>query len=313
MKKVCLVVMALLTAGSAWGFDAGSSCVTCHSNRSKLKELGAEGMYLDPAQVDREVGMKGKPTCEDCHLGNPTAGEKTDAHKGMLAPFLVAVGKNHKGEAISRAAAGDLQPLVPKGTGMNSMIPKGDPQKLDAVGIKKIIGIQWHDHDPETMAYFPKVAEQTCGRCHAKEVKDYNHSAKGLKKYQRAFRSWSEKQPGPQNCGMWPGQNEEGLRNQTAVPYTKAMNNTMNVPAICAMHPVMTVTLNRWPAREPTPSASLTPQAATAAAGPASAMPGQWTGGVARAMYGASMLFQIPCPKASMSKLVWSALTVTNR
>jgi len=227
MKKVCLVVMALLTAGSAWGFDAGSSCVTCHSNRSKLKELGAEGMYLDPAQVDREVGMKGKPTCEDCHLGNPTAGEKTDAHKGMLAPFLVAVGKNHKGEAISRAAAGDLQPLVPKGTGMNSMIPKGDPQKLDAVGIKKIIGIQWHDHDPETMAYFPKVAEQTCGRCHAKEVKDYNHSAKGLKKYQRAFRSWSEKQPGPQNCGMWPGQNEEGLRNQTAVPYTKAMNNTM--------------------------------------------------------------------------------------
>ena len=100
--------MALLMTGSAWGFDAGSSCVTCHSNRVKLKELGAEAMYLDPVQVDREVGMKGKPACVDCHLGNPTAADKTEAHKGMLAPFLVAVGKNHKGEAISRAAAGAL-------------------------------------------------------------------------------------------------------------------------------------------------------------------------------------------------------------
>ena len=130
MKKVSMMVLVLLSAASvAWGFDTGSSCVVCHSDRAKLKELGAEAMYLDPAQVDREVGMQGKPTCVDCHLGDPKATDKVAAHKGMLAPFLVAAGKNHKGQAVSREAAGALQPLVPKGTGMNSMIPKGDPQE----------------------------------------------------------------------------------------------------------------------------------------------------------------------------------------
>ncbi len=227
MKTVLAGLLMLAMAVVAWGGDAGSGCVTCHSDRAKLKELGGEAMYLDPAQVDREVGMKGKPTCVDCHLGNPRAVDKVDAHNGMLAPFLMVAGKKYKGQAVSRETAGALQPLVPKGHGIGTMIPKGDPKKLEAAGIKKIIDIQWHDRDPETMAYAPKVAEQTCGRCHAKEVKDYNHSGKGLLKYQRAFRSWSEKQPGPQNCGMWPGQNEEGLRKETAVPYTKAMNGAM--------------------------------------------------------------------------------------
>ncbi|CAH2032005.1 cytochrome C [Trichlorobacter ammonificans] len=227
MKMLWLAVAGLLVTASAWGFDAASGCVNCHGNRKQMKELGAEAMYLDPAQVDREVGMQGKPTCTDCHLGNPAAADKTAAHTGMLAPFLVAAGKNHKGQAVSREAAGALQPLVPKGNGMASMIPKGDPKKLDAAGIKRIIGIQWHDRDPETMAYAPKVAQQTCGKCHAKQVTDYNSSAKGLTKNQRAFRDWSDKQPGPQNCGMWPGQNEEGIRNRTSIPYTKAMNGAM--------------------------------------------------------------------------------------
>lgn len=227
MRKAGWLLVMLLMVGTAWGFDAGSSCVSCHSDRSKLKELGAEAMYLDPLQVDREVGMKGKPTCVDCHLGDPKATDKTGAHKGMLAPFLVAAGKSHKGQAVSRETAGALQPLVPKGHGMNSMIPKGDPHKLATAGIKKIVSLQWHDRDQQTLAYAPKIAEQTCGRCHTKEVKEYNQSAKGLLKHQRAFRDWSEKQPGPQNCGMWPGQNEELLRSRTAVPYTAAMNNAM--------------------------------------------------------------------------------------
>ncbi len=228
MKKVSMMVLVLLSAaGMAWGFDAGSSCVGCHSDRAKLKELGAEAMYLDPAQVDREVGMQGKPTCIDCHLGDPKATDKAAAHKGMLAPFLVAAGKNHKGQAVSREAVGALQPLVPKGSGMTSMVPKGDPKKLEAAGIKKVVGIHWHDRDQETLAYAPKIAQQTCGRCHDKAVKEYNSSAKGLTKNQRAFRDWSEKQPGPQNCGMWPGQNEEGIRSQTSVPYSKAMHGAM--------------------------------------------------------------------------------------
>lgn len=219
--------VVLLTAAAAWGFDAGSSCVTCHGDKAKMKELGAEAMYLDPAQVDREVGMKNKPTCVDCHLGDPKAQDKTAAHNGLLRPFLVAAGKKHKGEAISREEAGALQPLTPKGTSMSSMIPKGDPKKLEQAGIKRIVNIHWHDRDRETMGYSPKIAEQTCGRCHSKEVKDYNSSTKGLSKMQRAFRSWSDKNPGPHNCGVWPGENEEALRAGTSVPYSKQQNNTM--------------------------------------------------------------------------------------
>lgn len=225
MKSLMTAVLVLMTVAAAWGFDAGSSCVTCHGNKAGMKALGAEAMYLDPAQVDREVAMKGKPTCVDCHLGNPAAAEKTAAHEGLLRPFLVGAGKKLKGQAISREDAGAMQPLVPGGKGMNSMIPKGDPKRLEAAGVNKIAGLQWHDRDPETMAYSPKVAEQTCGRCHGKETKEYNSSAKGLLKHQRAYRSWSEQLPGPQNCGMWFGQNEETLRKGTAVPYTKGQNS----------------------------------------------------------------------------------------
>lgn len=225
MKTVLTAVLLLLTVAAAWGFDAGSSCVVCHGDKEKMKALGAESMFLDPAQVDKEVGMKGKPTCVDCHQGNPALHEKDAAHAGLLRPFLVGVGKKLKGQAISREDAGAMQPIVPKGKGMGSMIPKGDPQKLEAAGVNKIVGIEWHDRDRETMAYSPKVAEQTCGRCHNKEVKDYNTSAKGLLKHQRAYRSWAEQLPGPQNCGMWFGQNEERIKGETSVPFTKAQNN----------------------------------------------------------------------------------------
>ena len=224
VRVAVTIVTVFLTAVASWGFDAGSSCVTCHGDKAGMKALGAESMYLDPAQVDREVAMQGKPSCVDCHHGNPAAREKEASHTGMLRPFLVGVGKKLKGEAISREDAGAMQPLVPNGKGMSSMIPKGDPKKLEAAGANKIVGLQWHDRDRETMAYSPKVAEQTCGRCHAKEVKEYNSSAKGLMKHQRAYRSWAEKLPGPQNCGMWFGQNGERITSETSVPYTKAQN-----------------------------------------------------------------------------------------
>ena len=93
MKTVIAVALLLLTAGTAWGFDPESSCVVCHGNQGKMKELGAEAMYLDPARVDQEVNMQGKPTCVDCHLGDSKAQDKEAAHQGVLRPFLVGAGK----------------------------------------------------------------------------------------------------------------------------------------------------------------------------------------------------------------------------
>lgn len=222
-----LFITLLFALGSqpAWGFDAKSSCVSCHGDKEKMKALGNEALFLDPAAVDREVGMKGEPSCTDCHLGDKNGADAATAHQGMVRPFVMAVGKKVKGEAVSRSEIG-LTPLEPKkkGSPMGAMLPKGDEKLLEQKEIKRITGLFYHDRDPETFAYSPKVATQTCGRCHTKEVKDYNSSSKGLLKHQRAYASFAEQLPGPQNCGPWFGNNYEQLKKDTAVPYSPQMN-----------------------------------------------------------------------------------------
>ncbi|QWV99559.1 cytochrome C [Geomonas nitrogeniifigens] len=227
MKAIAIVVLSLVVSGTAWGLDADSQCIVCHSDRNMLKSLGAEAMYLDPAQVDREVNMPGV-TCVDCHLGAANEKDKENAHRGMLRPFLVGVGPRVKGEALSRQAAGAVKALVPRSSDMEALTPEGDPAKLAGLGIKAVAGIHWQDRDPKTFAFSPDIARKTCGRCHAQEVQDYASSEMGLLKHQRSFRKWSEQLPGPQNCGMWFGQNYDNLRSQTAVPYSEAQNDASN-------------------------------------------------------------------------------------
>ena len=214
----------VLAAGTVSAYDATSSCVKCHGDREKMKSLGAESMYLDPAAVDKEVAMGGAPTCTDCHKGDPAALTKEAAHKGLLRPFVSAAGKKVKGEAVYRSEIG-LAPLVPaKGSAMMSMVPKGDKDLLQKNEIKKILGLYYHDRDPKTFAYSPNIARDTCGKCHAKEVKDYNSSSKGLMKHQRAYVSYAEQLPGPQNCGAWFGNNYERLRDEASVPFSMQQN-----------------------------------------------------------------------------------------
>lgn len=220
-----VIMFTLIAFSPTFAFDPESSCVRCHGNLEKMKTLGWESMYLDPAQVDREVGMKGSPTCTDCHMGDPAAMEKDAAHKGLLKPFVMAAGKKVKGEALSRSDIG-LTPLVPRkqGSPMGGMVPKGEQELLKKNEVKKILGLYYHDRDPQTFAYSPKIATETCGKCHARETSQYNASSKGLLKHQRAYLSFSEKLPGPQNCGAWFGNNYERLKGETAVPFTQQQN-----------------------------------------------------------------------------------------
>lgn len=221
---VTALLALVLWAGGAAAYDAASGCVKCHGDLEQMKSLGGESMYLDPAAVDREVAMGGAPTCTDCHKGDAAALDKEAAHRGLLRPFVSAAGKKVKGEAVYRTDIG-LAPLVPaKGSAMTAMIPKGDKELLQKNEIKKVLGLYYHDRDPKTFAYSPDIARDTCGKCHAKEVQDYNASSKGLMKHQRAYRSYQEELPGPQNCGAWFGNNYERLRDETSAPFTPGQN-----------------------------------------------------------------------------------------
>lgn len=202
-KTVFILILALLTV-SAYAYDKDSSCVKCHGDKVMMKKLGTPQLYLDPAEVDKEVNMGGV-ACVDCHLGDSTKLNKDEAHKGMPRPFYAAIGKNHKYQAVGREIT-NYDPIEPKGTNRTKLLlRKPDPKLAKKLGIKKLTQLYYHDHDPKTMAYDPAIAMKTCGNCHEDVVKEYEKSGMGTNKYQRAFTHWTKSPPGPQNCGMWYG------------------------------------------------------------------------------------------------------------
>ncbi|MDY0185439.1 MAG: cytochrome c3 family protein [Desulfuromonadaceae bacterium] len=224
VKRFCILFL-LLVPTVCTAYDATSSCVRCHSDFSKMMELGAPALYLDPQKVDEEVSMGGIPTCVDCHQGDNIAMEKESAHQGLLKPFLMAVGGAYTGQAMARTEIG-ITPLEPSGQHpFDAMLPKPERAALQQAKAGKIVGLYYHDRDPLTFAYAPEIARATCGKCHDNEVTAYNNSTKGLLKHQRAFRTFTEDLPGPQNCGPWFGDNHAALSAECAVPFSDAQNN----------------------------------------------------------------------------------------
>ncbi|WP_022850372.1 cytochrome c3 family protein [Limisalsivibrio acetivorans] len=219
MKRFILTVFALtLLASGAFAYDKDSSCVQCHGNEAAMEKLGYPQLYLDPDQVEEEVNM-GDINCVDCHLGNNEEIVAEKAHEGMPRPFYAAVGKNHKYQAVGRDIT-NYDRIQPKGdVRFKVLLRQPDPEKAKEKGIKRIIQLFYHDRDPETMAYSPEIAEQTCGKCHMGEVEDYNKSGMGLNKYQRGFTSFTDSPPGPQNCGAWFGDNYDKLEEDCTREY----------------------------------------------------------------------------------------------
>ena len=220
MRKAILLTLIALLSVSAYAYENDSTCVRCHGDEVTMKELGFPQLYLDPAKVDEEVNMGGI-SCVSCHLGDNTKLDKDASHEGMPRPFYAAIGKNHKYQAVSREIT-NYDPIQPKGTNRTKVLIRKPTNKAMAKeqGIKKIIQLYYHDHDPETMAYNPEIARQTCGNCHEEEVTDYNKSGMGLNKSQRGFTSWTASPPGPQNCGYWFGDkaNYETVKGECTKP-----------------------------------------------------------------------------------------------
>lgn len=128
-----LLLSLLGTTHSASAYDPHSSCVICHGDRERMRALGAEAMYLDPRQVDEQIGMAGVPTCSDCHLGNPRAFDKDRAHAGMLEAVLPLSGR------------GDRRLLNPEA---------------------RVADFRWHDRHLLGEVFRPGLTTNTCIRCH---------------------------------------------------------------------------------------------------------------------------------------------------
>lgn len=219
MKRMLAVfIIMLIGTLSSYAYDKNSTCVKCHSDSQALEKLGYPQLYLNPDEVESEVNM-GDINCVDCHLGNNESMDKDEAHKDMPRAFYAAVGKNHKYQAVGREIT-KFDPIQPKGdVRFKKLLREPDSETAKKLGIKKIIQLYYHDHDPKTMAYSPDIAMKTCGKCHEEAVKEYNESGMGKNKYQRAYTSFTSKEPGPQNCGAWFGDNYDKLKGDSAVDY----------------------------------------------------------------------------------------------
>ena len=220
MKKLLALLLVFTVLH---GYDAKSSCVKCHSNKELLKKLGAPQMYMDPAQVDKEVNMNGVPKCVDCHLGNNKTMDMKKAHKGMLKPFYAAIGKTLKYQYVDRSVT-NYDRILPKGKKrFKVLMRKPTSEAKKKYHIKKLMQLFYHDRDTATFTFNIKIAQKTCGKCHSKEVNDYKHTSMALSLYQRAYTDWTKSPPGPQNCGVWFADNYQTIKGKCTRDYTEKM------------------------------------------------------------------------------------------
>lgn len=217
-------VVFLLFSVAAYAFDGEQSCVKCHSDKTMLKKLGAPQMYIDPAAADEEIAMGGAPSCTDCHQGNSESMDKKEAHKGMPTAFYAAVGPKYKYQSVGREVTGYF-PIRPEGKARISyLMAKISDENKKLYGINKLMQLMYPDRDPITFAFDPDVAGKMCGTCHEDEFNGYKKSGMGMEKYQKAYTTWANHAPGPQNCGAWFGGNYDKIKAETDKPYTEKMN-----------------------------------------------------------------------------------------
>ena len=90
----------------------GGSCLTCHSDAQKMKELGFPQFTITNEDARKQTKMPA--SCADCHLGNSSDSTKEGAHKGLLRLYYV---KSKGFQAVTRDRHENYKPesLEPRG------------------------------------------------------------------------------------------------------------------------------------------------------------------------------------------------------
>lgn len=237
--RVMLLCLLFVPAPVFSAGEAVPGCIACHGSAETMAAAGYSQLTLSATAVYAQTKMAA--ACTDCHLGDAAAAEKDAAHAGMPRPR--AVTKKYKALArpeMSEADRAGWLPLAPRGS-----------KQATRLGPKKIVGTElkdndeyrtvlWHDKNPGTLAFNPMLAEKTCGRCHAEQVRTFVKTAMGGAKgvhTQSQYRTWTGSS-GPQSCGLWlgvmtePGQ--EGFTDENVKLFNA--HSTMPVPTEAAFN-----------------------------------------------------------------------------
>ncbi len=199
-KIIFLFVLQAIIIISVSGYKAwnrsSAECVNCHADKKKMTELKHPDLYVTQKMVEDQSNHP-FVECRECHLGNGRTKDKDKAHKGMLKMLIV-------GDDARLKDRKDHYPYALKPTGDNrlfELLPKVemDGELWTIPGVRNIL---WHDRDPETFNFDPKIAKKTCAKsgCHPDQLDQFVTTIMGRNFRQRTMRTWTRPY-GPQNCG----------------------------------------------------------------------------------------------------------------
>ena len=228
MKKQVVLSLALSIAVLLFGNELSAqqkpqdvnSCLECHGNAAKMKELGFPQFTMTQEEVSKQTGMPA--TCTNCHFGNPADATKEGAHKGLLRLYYVKL----KGfQAVTRDKLEKYKPESLEQRGKNQVIDLLPMVEKEGKPVKdpEAHTILFHDKNPDNLSQNYPVMEKTCGVCHLKQVEEFKKTAMGHNAKQSQYKTWTDKKRGPHNCGLWFVDNQAEIERNTSVPYTNEM------------------------------------------------------------------------------------------
>lgn len=214
IRLLCLALFLLIPALAGAAAPADNSCLGCHENAARMKELGFAHFAVTRAEVAAQSGHK-NVGCQHCHLGNPQAGSKEEAHKGLARLLRM------KRQGLTSDSSPRTEPLAygPNPANRLYIATTKDGQKTRDASVATV---QWHDKRADTAALDFETLKKTCGACHAKQFDEFLKSAMGAMTKQSGYKGWTDTKRGPHNCGPWFEGNFDSMQANTGVPLSQA-------------------------------------------------------------------------------------------
>ena len=214
MVRLVVVIAALvLLPMPSPAAETANGCLACHENGKKMAELGFGHFTVTQKEVEAQSGMQAD--CHQCHLGNPEAADKQQAHKGLAR--LLVVGKKGLTADVDTPRSYPLQ----FGSNQMNKIYLATDKDGKKVRDPRVAAISWHDKRTDTLSQDFDTLEKTCGACHPQQFAEFGKSAMGSNSKQKQYQSWTDQSRGPHDCGVWFDGNYDRIQANTGVTMPK--------------------------------------------------------------------------------------------